>query len=286
MGNLIDLNSQIPDSRIPAGIARDTETTAAINAHIVAVDPHPIYLTQAEGDGRYRQTATALTDADIPAAIARDVEVTAAVTAHVAAADPHPVYLTQTEGDGRYRQTATALTDADIPAAIARDTEVTAAVAAHVAAADPHPVYLTQAEGDGRYRQTATALTDADIPAAIARDAEVTAAVAAHAAAADLHNIRFKVLNFTAGPPSTDGSVVYVPHGLAPTKILGFSVSIEINAAQGFWVGPNYFLSPGQVTGNRFLATLFNGNLMVENYGGDSANIASKPGRAIVWHLP
>ncbi|WP_341738735.1 hypothetical protein [Microcoleus sp. CAWBG640] len=102
MGNLIDLNSQIPDSRIPAGIARDTETTAAINAHIVAVDPHPIYLTQAEGDGRYRQTATALTDADIPAAIARDVEVTAAVTAHVAAADPHPVYLTQAEGDGRY----------------------------------------------------------------------------------------------------------------------------------------------------------------------------------------
>lgn len=53
MGNLIDLNSQIPDSRIPAGIARDTETTAAINAHIVAVDPHPIYLTQAEGDERY-----------------------------------------------------------------------------------------------------------------------------------------------------------------------------------------------------------------------------------------
>lgn len=102
MGNLIDLNSQIPDSRIPAGIARDTETTAAINAHIAAVDPHPIYLTQAEGDGRYRQTTTALTDADIPAAITRDVEVTAAVTAHVAAADPHPVYLTQTEGDGRY----------------------------------------------------------------------------------------------------------------------------------------------------------------------------------------
>ncbi|MEK0195853.1 tail fiber domain-containing protein, partial [Microcoleus anatoxicus] len=107
--------------------------------------------TQAEGDGRYRQTATALTDADIPAAIARDAEVTAVVAAHVAAADPHPVYLTQAEGDGRYRQTATALVDADIPAAIARDAEVTAAVAAHVAAADPHPVYLTQAEGDGRY---------------------------------------------------------------------------------------------------------------------------------------
>lgn len=102
MGDLIDLNSQIPDSRIPVGIARDTETAAAIGAHIAAVDPHPTYLTQVEGDERYRQTARALTDADIPAAIARDVEVTAAVTAHVAAADPHPVYLTQTEGDERY----------------------------------------------------------------------------------------------------------------------------------------------------------------------------------------
>ncbi|MEK0196016.1 hypothetical protein, partial [Microcoleus anatoxicus] len=192
---------------------------------------------------------------------------------------------TQAEGDGRYRQTATALTDADIPAAIARDAEVTAVVAAHVAAVDPHPVYLTQAEGDGRYRRTATALTDADIPAAIARDAEVTAAVAAHVAATDMHSIRCKILNFTAGPPSTDGTVVYVPHGIVSAKILGFSVSIQINPAQDFWVNQNYFLSPGQVTGNRFIATLFNGNLMVENFGGDSANVVNKPGRAIIWYL-
>lgn len=102
MGILIDLNSQIPDSRIPSGIARDTETTAAINAHTTAADPHPIYLTQTEGDARYRQSAVALVDGDIPAGIARDTETTVAINAHAAAADPHPIYLTQAEGDSRY----------------------------------------------------------------------------------------------------------------------------------------------------------------------------------------
>ncbi len=55
MGELIDLNSQIPDNRIPAGVARDTETTAAINAHVAEADPHAQYLLQAEGDARYPQ---------------------------------------------------------------------------------------------------------------------------------------------------------------------------------------------------------------------------------------
>lgn len=94
MGNLIDLNSQIPDSRIPDGIARDSETLAAINAHVGSNDPHPIYLTQIEGDARYRQTTAALTDADIPSAIARDTEYIAADAAHVAAANPHPGMIT------------------------------------------------------------------------------------------------------------------------------------------------------------------------------------------------
>ncbi|MEG3913573.1 hypothetical protein QT979_08565, partial [Microcoleus sp. w2-18bC1] len=83
-------------------IARDSEVTAAITAHTSAADPHPAYLTQTEGDARYRQSSVALTDSDIPAAIARDSEVTAAITAHTSAADPHPAYLTQTEGDARY----------------------------------------------------------------------------------------------------------------------------------------------------------------------------------------
>ena len=50
------------------------------------------YLSQAQADNRYRQTAVALTDTDIPAAIARDTETAAAIAAHVAFANPHPVY--------------------------------------------------------------------------------------------------------------------------------------------------------------------------------------------------
>jgi hypothetical protein len=83
-------------------MATDAEVTAAINTHLNVVDPHPIYLTQLEGDARYRQSATSLTDADIPPAVARDAEVTAAINAHLNAFDPHPMYLTQLEGDARY----------------------------------------------------------------------------------------------------------------------------------------------------------------------------------------
>jgi hypothetical protein len=45
----------IPDNRLPASIARDTEVTAAVAAHEAAGNPHPQYLTQAEGDALYEQ---------------------------------------------------------------------------------------------------------------------------------------------------------------------------------------------------------------------------------------
>lgn len=68
----------IADADLPATIARDSEVTAAVSAHEAASDPHAQYLTQTEGDARYRQSSVALVDADIPAAIARDAEVAAA----------------------------------------------------------------------------------------------------------------------------------------------------------------------------------------------------------------
>jgi hypothetical protein len=104
MGKLTNLNPPAPigDADIPSGVARDAEVTAAITTHVNATDPHPIYLTQTEGDARYRQSTIALTDADIPSGVARDAEVTAAITTHVAAADPHPQYATQARGDARY----------------------------------------------------------------------------------------------------------------------------------------------------------------------------------------
>jgi hypothetical protein len=73
----------IGDSDIPAAIARDTEVVAgdaavttafqaadttvasnaaaALAAHVAAADPHPVYLTQTEGDARYAQLSTVLT---------------------------------------------------------------------------------------------------------------------------------------------------------------------------------------------------------------------------------
>ena len=48
------------DADIPATIARDTEVTAAITAHEAASNPHPTYLTQAEGDAAYQPLAAVL----------------------------------------------------------------------------------------------------------------------------------------------------------------------------------------------------------------------------------
>ncbi|MCC3523969.1 hypothetical protein [Microcoleus sp. PH2017_20_SFW_D_A] len=79
-----------PSGALPPELAWDSEVAQAIANHEAKTDPHPTYLTQAEGDGRYRQSGTALTDADIPSAIARDTETTAAITAHEAKTDPHP----------------------------------------------------------------------------------------------------------------------------------------------------------------------------------------------------
>jgi|GEM_PF-2249356 len=53
--SLRNLNPVTPiaDADIPATIARDAETAAAINAHLNAADPHLQYATQARGDARY-----------------------------------------------------------------------------------------------------------------------------------------------------------------------------------------------------------------------------------------
>lgn len=65
----------IADADIPSTIARDTEVTAAANAaqaaaeataaaalsaHAAAGNPHPVYLTQAEGDALYQPLASVL----------------------------------------------------------------------------------------------------------------------------------------------------------------------------------------------------------------------------------
>lgn len=67
----LDAGGLVPDARLPAGLARDSEVSSAISAavtsHVEASDPHPGYAT----------------DADL--------------SAHVAAADPHTGYQRESE---------------------------------------------------------------------------------------------------------------------------------------------------------------------------------------------
>ncbi|MEG3900004.1 MULTISPECIES: tail fiber domain-containing protein [unclassified Microcoleus] len=149
---LIKKQRAITAADLPPENAMDVEVSAAINAHAGATDPHPIYLTQLEGDGRYRQSATAITDAELPATIARDTEFQAADTAHVNATDPHT----------QYRLKSVAITDAELPATIARDAEFQAADTAHVNATDPHSQYLNNTRGDARYLGITAKAADAE----------------------------------------------------------------------------------------------------------------------------
>lgn len=61
-------------------------SAASMAAHIAASDPHPQYLTTAEGNAAYDASGTA----------------SSAVSTHVAAADPHTQYLNTARGDVRY----------------------------------------------------------------------------------------------------------------------------------------------------------------------------------------
>jgi len=155
--------------------------TAAIDAHEAEADPHPGYLTQAEGDSRYRQSATALSDSDIPAGIARDLEVAAAIGAHEAAADPHPGYLTPAEGNTAY--------------------EAAGAVAAHVAAADPHTQYVQPGDSPSLAGLTITGAAPVIIP---------------HIHGSIAGNLYVHVKN-TSGGPLAAGTAVYATGSVGDT---------------------------------------------------------------------
>lgn len=70
---------------------------AQIAAHEAEADPHPGYLTEAEGDAAYDALGAAAA-----AQAAAEATAAAALSAHEAAADPHPGYLTQAEADLLY----------------------------------------------------------------------------------------------------------------------------------------------------------------------------------------
>jgi len=147
-----------------------------VTAHEGASDPHPGYLTAAEGDAAYAPTHS------------HPYEASGAVATHAGLADPHPGYLTPAEGDAAYEASGAVATHAglaDPHTGYLKETDVQGAagasafgdtaaagsaatasrtdhrhsreanpVTAHEAAGDPHPTYLTAAEGNAAYAAT------------------------------------------------------------------------------------------------------------------------------------
>lgn len=68
MGKLTNLNPSkaLTEADMPATAAMDAEVAAAINAHVNAADPHPVYLTSSEGDTRYVRAITTTFTVDLP----------------------------------------------------------------------------------------------------------------------------------------------------------------------------------------------------------------------------
>ena len=274
---IIRAEQPITDADIPAAIARDTETTAAINAHVAALHPPAIYgfgqgvstenvfdygsgfLDCRNGGGtfppgmghiqgfqaRFYYTANKWgmqlvtqnnTDNECYfRTVNQDVWGTWRRIWNDGNFNPSN-YLSQTQGDSRYRQITVALTDADIPAAIARDTETTAAINAHVVATDPHPIYLTQAEGDALYAK------------------QFTRAI------------------FTGNCPSTTNGTTSIAHGLTASRIKSFTafaliypgtiseIRIQPGGAVAPFLGTNFFYSVDISPANINIRTSTNSN--------------------------
>lgn len=121
----------------PAGTAT-TAAAAAVAAHTVLADPHPQYLTPAEGNVAYERVLTAGTNVTIDRT------------------NPSAPVINASGGGGGGAvdsvngQTGVVVLDAaDVGADVAG--AATAAVAAHTAESDPHTQYLTPAEAASAY---------------------------------------------------------------------------------------------------------------------------------------
>lgn len=116
-----------------------SQAASAVSTHVAASDPHPQYLTPAEGDARYERNLTAGANITID----RTNPAAPVISASGGGGGGGAV-------DSVNGQTGVVVLDAADVGADAAGTAA-AAVAAHVAATNPHPEYLTQAEGDTAY---------------------------------------------------------------------------------------------------------------------------------------
>lgn len=139
--------------------------------HVAASDPHPVYLTAAEGDALYvRLSGSTMSgllvlsgDPSLALHAAPKQYVDTSLTDHVGLADPHSVYLLQAEADALYVELAgdtmtgllvlSGAPTLDLHAATKAYVDTTSGgdIGDHEAASNPHAVYLTQVEGDALY---------------------------------------------------------------------------------------------------------------------------------------
>lgn len=150
------------------------ETAGAVAAHELAANPHPQYLTQAEGDALYKPIAYSYTLPIASDSILGGVKVGAGLaiagdgTLSVTGGGDYVLPVATTSVLGGVKQGANVTIAGDGTLTVNSGAfETAGAVATHAAAGDPHPQYLTAAEGNAAY--------------------EVAGAVSAHVAAGDPH---------------------------------------------------------------------------------------------------
>ena len=297
MGELIDLNSQIPESRISGAMTTDAELLAAINAHEAKADPHPnlwqrivgAFLSLAGGQ-RILKNNPAITNNSFSGGsnhleLATDNGSNPILAFHKGGVSATSLY------HSGYGNDSLRIRNADgLDAAIAHDGNIATKTAGNAnnllnllgiwnaAAAHWNGTY--------RWRHLGGWVAGDDailVHRAFVADRAASAASADFAAGITLDNgvsIKTKLIEGTTAV--VQGSGTNIPHGLDTTKIL--SVQVLVRAASGALVQANS--QNGVGSDHRFDWAVIGANLFIVNVGNQSARIVSCPFSALITYRP
>jgi hypothetical protein len=124
----LDAGALVPDNRLPASIARDSEVAAAVAAHEAAGDPHTQYLNTTRGDLRYYTQAQLYTKAAADALLAAKAEAADLTAEASARAAADTTLQTNISAEASSRASADTTLQANIDAeAAARASAITSA---------------------------------------------------------------------------------------------------------------------------------------------------------------
>ncbi len=231
---LQNLGGAVTDGQIPAGIARDSEVTAAIAAHEAAADPHTGYFRQAQA-----AEIQALTEKVTP-----DGADVILIEDSAASGGKKKVQIGNlpTGGGGEVNLGANVGTAGvgifKNKTGVTLNFKKVNAGSSKITITDDtgnDEIDIDIAEAQLLLQNLGGAVTDGQIPASIARDSEVTAAISAHEGASDPHTGYQKETEKgnANGYASLDGSGL-VPDGQIPASIARDSeVTAAISAHEG-----------------------------------------------------